>query len=81
MVEDDVSVVDGRKLQGNGNGNRCVGQCVTEQCGGSNGNGPPGEGSTRVTICHRTCSATNPWVRITIDDDLAGRHARSSDRK
>ncbi|GAX24780.1 hypothetical protein FisN_18Lu148, partial [Fistulifera solaris] len=28
--------------------------------------------SRRVTICHRTCSPTNPWVRITIDDDAWG---------
>ena len=24
-------------------------------------------GTRRVTICHRTCSTKNPWVRITID--------------
>ena len=26
----------------------------------------------RVTICHRTCSPKNPWVRITIDKDAWG---------
>jgi hypothetical protein len=45
------------------------GICKTETCGGQKDAGLPSEESIRVTICHRTCSATNPWVRITIDDD------------
>ena len=39
----------------------------------------------RITICHRTCSETNPWVRITIDssawswdDDDTGKHNQHS---
>jgi cysteine-rich repeat protein len=48
------------------------GTCVAETCGGqkdTTGNGPATAETIRVTICHRTCSETNPWVRITIDDD------------
>jgi len=50
------------------------GTCELINCVGSNnggkGNGPEkNSATTRVTICHRTCSETNPWVRITIDDD------------
>ena len=30
------------------------------------------QATDRVTICHRTCSPTNPWVRITIDKDAWG---------
>ena len=33
-----------------------------------NGNGN-GEGHTPVTLCHRTSSAKNPFVIITVDDD------------
>lgn len=33
----------------------------------------------RVTICHRTCSANNPWVRITIDKDAWGDTYRGSE--
>lgn len=46
------------------------GKCEAEECAGK---ADPDEdqdlGTIRVTICHRTCSETNPWVRITIDDD------------
>ena len=45
------------------------GMCEQEACMGSNKGTPPGEGTSRVTICHRTCSEKNPWVRITIDED------------
>ena len=44
-----------------------AGHCEPKSCMGGNSNAPPGEGSHRVTICHRTCSKSNPWVRITID--------------
>lgn len=46
-----------------------AGMCENTDCYGSNSNQPPGEGTYRVTICHRTCSENNPWVRITIDED------------
>jgi hypothetical protein len=46
-----------------------AGFCGKMTCFGSNSNQPPGEGTHRVTICHRTCSEKNPWVRITIDED------------
>jgi hypothetical protein len=50
------------------------GTCVLEKCNGyadpdSLDYNADNEATVRVTICHRTCSATNPWVRITIDDD------------
>jgi cysteine-rich repeat protein len=51
-----------------GDAGEVEGTCVADTCGGqkdTSGNGPVSE----VTICHRTCSETNPWVRITIDDD------------
>jgi cell division septation protein DedD len=48
----------------------CVGKKVPGNCNGNNPNDPVCNSQTeRVTICHRTCSATNPWVRITIDED------------
>ena len=43
------------------------GTCTQLNCHGNNGQKNPGDGSHRLTICHRTCSQTNPWVRITID--------------
>ena len=46
-----------------------LGQCEPKNCLGGNGNNMPAEGTHRVTICHRTCSKKNPWVRITIDDN------------
>lgn len=54
------------------------GVCEPEACAGKkipgscNGNNPKdvncNSATKRVTICHRTCSEKNPWVRITIDD-------------
>lgn len=55
------------------------GVCETEVCNGKADpeliefdildDNPDNEATIRVTICHRTCSEENPWVRITIDDD------------
>ena len=45
------------------------GICENANCQGKNSGGSPEEGTHRMTICHRTCSETNPWVRITIDED------------
>ena len=47
------------------------GTCQSAFCEGTNNHvdhNIPSD-SIRVTICHRTCSERNPWVRITIDDD------------
>jgi hypothetical protein len=63
------------------------GYCVPETCGGvADPENVDDQGTNRVTICHRTCSTTNPWVRITIDDDAwdddlkgCGGHKREHD--
>ncbi len=48
----------GKKVPGNCNGN--APKTSLDQCNAT---------THRVTICHRTCSEKNPWVRITIDED------------
>jgi hypothetical protein len=48
----------------------CLGKKVPGNCNGNNPKDDECVATTeRVTICHRTCSETNPWVRITIDED------------
>ena len=45
------------------------GTCESDTCYGNNGEKDVDSSTDRVTICHRTCSEKNPWVRITVDDD------------
>ena len=51
-------------------GKECNGKCELVKFMGHNKPETPAGaiGTHRVTICHRTCSPANPWVRITIDD-------------
>jgi len=60
QLADDGQVPDGEPIHGT---------CEPKSCMGSNSRAHPETSSHRITICHRTCSPTNPWVRITIDDD------------
>ena len=61
-----------------------MGTCQPLQCFG--GGPTPASSTERITICHRACSETNPWVRITIDksawDDSItckhGQHTRNT---
>lgn len=47
----------------------CAGKKIPGSCNGNRPNDVDCSSATkRVTICHRTCSEKNPWVRITIDD-------------
>jgi hypothetical protein len=50
------------------------GTCETQHCSGvgETGSRKVEDLHTKVTICHRTCSEKNPWVRITIDDSAWG---------
>lgn len=72
-VPDDMSPL---ASDGGGGWSELPGTCQSSECHGYTevdgievGSIPPGEepGTRRVTICHRTCSENNPWVRITID--------------
>jgi hypothetical protein len=57
-------------------GDLLPGKCDVEKCAGLSepdladdlDDTDANEATVRTTICHRTCSAKNPWVRITIDD-------------
>ena len=55
-----------------GLGDVADGSCQIADCNGQNNNNNIGnipDTSIRVTICHRTCSETNPWIRMTIDSN------------
>jgi len=57
-------------LQGICEPEKCFGKKIPGNCNGNNPNDSDCSSATkRVTICHRTCSEKNPWVRLTIDDD------------
>jgi hypothetical protein len=61
--------------EGEGSGKKLIfdGICGEEKCFGQpDPDNTDDDGTRRVTICHRTCSENNPWVRITIDDDAWG---------
>jgi len=65
----------GDVLPGTCNSTFCAGQGDPEYLSAGDID-PTNDATIRVTICHRTCSQTNPWVRITIDDDAwNGTHA------
>ena len=59
-------VVEGEAEEG---ASEVPGTCQKESCYGNNGEKDADSSTDRVTICHRTCSEKNPWVRITVDDD------------
>ena len=64
-----ASLVD-INIQGVCKSETCLGTNIPTNCNGNNLNDPACNSATvRVTICHRTCSAHNPWVRITIDNN------------
>lgn len=65
MCFSEIEPVDGEKFRGVCEKEKCYGKQDPEWRDDTLEN----EATIRVTICHRTCSETNPWVRITIDDD------------
>ncbi len=71
VMSDPNAGVEDLSLAGVCESEGCIGKKVPGNC---NGNNPPSDGTCaaeteRVTICHRTCSEKNPWVRITIDEN------------
>ncbi len=46
---------------------------------GGGGGGGDGRGRDKVTICHRTHSERNPWVKITISERALDAHERHGD--
>ena len=58
-----------------------TGSALANRGGGDDGDGDGGGpgGGERVTICHRTRSATNPWRKITVSRNALPAHERHGD--
>jgi hypothetical protein len=56
-----------------------TGSALANRGGGDDGDGDGGGGRERVTICHRTRSATNPWRKITVSRNALPAHERHGD--